>query len=153
MTTTELPDAPAPPSGPHRVLRIPDLRKATRKDWSQLVRFCAVGASGFVVNLIVFSLAFELAGMHHTAAAVVAFCVAWVNNFILNRQWTFTAVHGSPLRQGVRYLATSVLSLVLNLGILEVLVRAGAPEIPAQAVAIVAVTPVGFLLGRRWAFR
>lgn len=153
MSTSELKDAPAPAPPPGRVLRIPDLRKATRKDWSQLVRFCAVGASGFVVNLIVFSLAFEVGHMHHTAAAVVAFCVAWVNNFILNRQWTFSAVHGSPLRQGVRYLATSVLSLLLNLGILELLVRSGLPEIPAQAVAIVAVTPVGFLLGRRWAFR
>lgn len=136
-----------------RLLRIPDLRRTTRSDWVQLVQFCAVGASGYVVNLIVFSLLVKGVGAHHLIAAVVAFCVAWLNNFILNRQWTFSATHGSALRQAGRYFASSLLSLVLNLAILEGLVRVGLAEIPAQAVAIVAVTPVGFLLGRRWAFR
>lgn len=135
------------------VFRVPDLRKTTRNDWTQLVRFCLVGASGFVVNLVVFSVAFTMLHMHHTVAAVLAFCVAWLNNFVLNRQWTFTSSTGSAWGQAVRYFASSVVALGLNVGILELLVRAGLAEIPAQAVAVVLVTPVGFLLGRRWAFR
>ncbi len=140
-------------SSHRRVLRVPDLRRTTRADWVQLVQFCAVGASGYVVNLIVFSLLVKGVHAHHLTAAVVAFCVAWLNNFLLNRQWTFGATHGSAVRQAGRYFASSLLSLVLNLAILEALVRLNMAEIPAQAVAIVAVTPVGFLLGRRWAFR
>lgn len=152
MGTTDLKDAEARPVR-GRVLRVPDLRRTTPSDWLQLVQFCAVGASGYVVNLIVFSLLVAGMGANHLVAAVAAFCVAWLNNFLLNRQWTFAATHGSASRQAARYFASSVLSLVLNLAILETLVRVGLGEIPSQAIAIVAVTPVGFLLGRRWAFR
>lgn len=101
------------------VFRVPDLRKTTRNDWTQLVRFCLVGASGFVVNLVVFSVAFTMLHMHHTVAAVLAFCVAWLNNFVLNRQWTFTSSTGSAWGQAVRYFASSVVALGLNVGILE----------------------------------
>ena len=42
---------------------------------SQFVRFCAVGASGYAVNLAVYA---ELlaAGLHYLAAAAIAFLVA-----------------------------------------------------------------------------
>lgn len=135
------------------MLRMPDLRRTTRADWTQLVQFCLVGASGFVVNLVVFSLAVHTLGMHHAVAAVIAFCVAWLNNFALNRQWTFRGADGNPWGHAVRYFAVSVFSLLLNLVILELLVRADVPEVVSQAIAVVAVTPVGFLLNRRWAFR
>jgi putative flippase GtrA len=44
-------------------------------------------------------------------------------------------------------------ALGLNLILLELLIRAGSAEVPAQAVAIAAVMPVNFLLNRRWSFR
>ena len=37
--------------------------------------------------------------------------------------------------------------------LLELLVSAGSPEVPAQAVSIAAVMPINFLLNRRWSFR
>jgi putative flippase GtrA len=37
--------------------------------------------------------------------------------------------------------------------LLELLVQAGSPEVPAQALAIAAVVPINFLLNRRWSFR
>jgi len=132
---------------------MPRVRHAEREDWTQLVRFCVVGASGYVVNLVVFAVALELFGVHHIVAAVAAFCVAWLNNFALNRGWTFRGREGSALGQGARYLAVSVASLGLNVVMLEALVRAGLPEIPSQALAIALVTPAVFLLNRRWAFR
>ncbi len=45
------------------------------------------------------------------------------------------------------------MALGLNLIVLELLVSAGSPEVPAQAVAIASVMPVNFLLNRRWSFR
>lgn len=135
------------------VFKLPDPRRATRADWAQLLRFCAVGASGYVVNLAVFTVLVTLLDAHYVAAAVVAFCVAWVNNFVLNRAWTFRAGQLSMWRQAWRYLLVSVVALGMNLGVLHLLVVWGMPEIPAQAVAIVAVTPVSFLLTRRWALR
>lgn len=151
---TELKDAQAETPARKGMLSLPRLRHTTRADWTQLVQFCIVGASGYVVNLVVFSIAFHLLGMHHITAAILAFWVAWTNNFLLNRQWTFSGAEGSAWAHAARYLMVSLFSLGLNLVILESLLRGfSIAETLAQAIAIVAVTPVGFLLNRRWAFR
>jgi dolichol-phosphate mannosyltransferase len=132
---------------------MPNIRRAQRADWEQLVRFCVVGASGYLVNLVVFSLLVHAAGAHYVLAAVLAFCVAWTNNFMWNKYWTFRRHGLSAVQQGARYLAVSLVALGLNLVLLELLVRAGLAEVPAQAMAIAAVMPVNFLLNRRWSFR
>ena len=136
-----------------RVLRVPNIRHARRADWNQLFRFCVVGASGYLVNLVVFTFLVHGLDAHYVVAAIGAFCVAWTNNFVLNKFWTFDKHELSAVRQGGRYLAVSLVALGLNLVLLEVLVRAGMPEVPAQAIAIAAVMPVNFLLNRRWSFR
>lgn len=135
------------------MLRVPNIRDADRDDWHQLLRFCVVGASGYLVNLAVFSALVYGLDAHHALAAVGAFCVAWTSNFVFNKFWTFRQHGLSAVQQGARYLAVSLVALGLNLALLEVLVRAGSPEIVAQAVAIAAVMPVNFLLNRRWSFR
>lgn len=149
MTTKE---ATGPRAG-SSVLRLPNLRQARRSDWAQLVRFCLVGASGYVVNLAVFAVAFEYVGMHHVPAAAIAFVVAWINNFALNKGWTFRGRRRSPLIQGARYMLVSLAALATSLVLLEVLVQLGAGELVAQSLAVIAVTPVSFLLNRRWSFR
>jgi putative flippase GtrA len=84
---------------------------------------------------------------------VLAFCVAWTNNFLWNKYWTFRRHGLSAVQQGARYLAVSLVALGLNLVLLELLVQAGSPEVPAQALSIAAVMPINFLLNRRWSFR
>jgi putative flippase GtrA len=150
-----VPTRPAPPPAlpVSRVLRVPDIRRARRDDWHQLLRFCVVGATGYLVNLVVFSLLVHGAGTHYALAAVGAFAVAWTCNFVFNKFWTFRRHGLTTLQQGARYLAVSLVALGINLLLLELLVRAGTPEVPAQAVAIAAVMPVNFLLNRRWSFR
>lgn len=135
------------------MLALPDLRRTRPEDWAQLVRFCVVGASGYLINLAVFSVVLKGFGAHYLGAAVVAFCIAWTSNFVLNKHWTFRRHGLSTLQQGVRNLAVSLIGLGLNLLLLEILVRAGMPEIGAQALAIAAVTPISFLINRRWSFR
>lgn len=135
------------------MLRAPNIRAAQRSDWTQLLRFCAVGASGYMVNLAVFSLLVHGGGLHYIPSAVGAFAVAWTNNFVLNKFWTFRRHGLSAVQQGARYLAVSLVALALNLVVLELLVSAGSPEVPGQAVAIATVMPVNFLLNRRWSFR
>lgn len=121
-------------------------------DWLQLLRFLVVGASGYALNLVVFTL-FILAGIHYIPAAIAAFVVAWVNNFLLNRHWTFQAKHEAMVGQGMRYLLVSVAALGANLAILHLLVGRGLNETLSQATAIVLVTPLSYLLSRRWSFR
>lgn len=132
---------------------MPSIRRARKADWHQLIRFCVVGASGYLVNLVVFSVMVHVLDLHYVVAAIGAFCVAWTSNFVFNKFWTFQQHELSAVQQGARYLAVSLVALGINLVLLGMLVRTGMPEVPAQAIAIAAVMPVNFLLNRRWSFR
>ena len=133
------------------------VRSAVRRPdaWLQLLRFAIVGASGYIVNLAVFALALNAAGMPYLLAATVAFLVAVSNNFLWNRRWTFKLDdHHRPVHhQAARFLTVSVVAFLAGLGLLAALVEgAGMPELPAQAIAIVAVTPLSFLANKLWSF-
>lgn len=122
-------------------------------NWLELVRFAAVGGSGYVVNLLVFAALVEGAGTDHKVAAFGAFLVAVANNFLWNRRWTFRAHDGHAGFQAARFLAVSVGAFLLSFAILELLVTAaGVAEVPAQAVSIVCATPLSFLGNKLWTF-
>jgi putative flippase GtrA len=118
---------------------------------NQFVRFCAVGASGYAVNLAVYAALLEL-GVHYLAAAAIAFLVAAGNNYVWNRTWTFRTSDAPVLEQGLRAFVVSGLSLGANQLFLVVLVAAGAGPLAAQAVAIVLATPFSFAANKLWAF-
>lgn len=123
-------------------------------NWLQLVRFAAVGASGYVVNLAVFAGAVHLAGIDYKIAAVLAFLVSVASNFWLNRHWTFDARGGHAGFQAARFLTVSVAAFLFSYVVLLLLVEeAGLPEVLAQAVAIVTATPLSFLGQKLWSFR
>ncbi|HKJ36165.1 MAG TPA: GtrA family protein [Solirubrobacterales bacterium] len=125
-------------------------------NWMQLFQFAVVGASGYVINLVVFALLTELAGVHHVLAAVGAFCVAVTNNFALNRIWTFRSQGAREHHAGfqaARFFAVSVVGLTVNLIVLTALVDgAGVRELPSQAVAVAVATPVNFVGNKLWTF-
>jgi dolichol-phosphate mannosyltransferase len=123
-----------------------------RHNWIQLVKFCAVGGSGYAVNLAVFAFAVGPAGAHHLLAATLAFLVAVTNNFWWNRHWTFGARAGHAGFQGARFLTVSVVAFLFGAALLELLVRGGSPEVGAQAVAVVAATPLNFVGNKMWSF-
>jgi putative flippase GtrA len=122
-------------------------------NWVQLVKFCAVGGSGYVVNLTVFALAVGPLGVHHLVAATLAFLVAVTNNFWWNRHWTFGARDGHAGFQAARFFTVSVCAFVFAALVLELLVSAaGVPEVAAQAIAIVCATPLNFVGNKMWSF-
>ncbi|HEX5467532.1 MAG TPA: GtrA family protein [Gaiellaceae bacterium] len=124
-----------------------------RANWYQLARFCIVGASGYVVNLAVFAALVRGADVHYIPAAVCSFLVAVTNNYTWNRHWTFRHERGHFGYQGLRFLAVSAVALGANVAFLAALVGLGLPKIPAQAVAIVLVTPWNFVANKLWSFR
>jgi dolichol-phosphate mannosyltransferase len=121
-------------------------------NWVQLVKFSAVGASGYVVNLVVFTTLVRGLGVHYILAAVLAFCVAVTNNFLWNRHWTFAAAEGHMGFQAARFFTVSVIALGFNLLVLELLVRADFEKVLAQALAILAATPLNFIGNKLWSF-
>jgi len=122
------------------------------QNWLQLARFCAVGASGYAVNLAVYTLLLHGAGLHYLLAATGSFLVAVTNNYTWNRLWTFRGQRGHVAYQGLRFLVVSTLALAANLVVLHALVRLGVDKVLAQATAIVLVMPLNFVGNKLWSF-
>jgi len=132
------------------------LRHGVRQtqNWLQLIRFATVGASGYVVNLGVFAGCVHLLSIDYRISAVIAFVVSVINNFWLNRHWTFAARHEHPILQAVRFFAVSLVAFAFTYVVLIVLVdSAGVSKVLAQAMAIVAGTPLSFIGQKLWSFR
>jgi putative flippase GtrA len=127
------------------------LRK--RHNWEQLLKFCLVGASGYAVNLAVYTVLVKRADVHYIPAAIGSFVVAVTNNYTWNRHWTFRRLRGHVAYQGLRFLVVAVVTLGANIAILRLLVDLGIGKITAQAIAIVLVTPLNFVGNKLWSFR
>jgi putative flippase GtrA len=123
-------------------------------NWLQLVRFGLVGGMGFVINLAVYALCVHSLGIDYHLAAVAAWLVAVINNFVLNRHWTFDARSGRAHFQALRFLTISLVALGCSLLLLMVLVEgAGLAKVPAQALAVASSMPLNFLGNKLWSFR
>lgn len=125
------------------------------RNFRQLVQFCIVGGSGYVVNLAVFAVLLWLLGKHlYLTASMISFAVANISNYLLNRYWTFahseTSAHTLAY---ARFLAVGLLSQLAVLIILhQLVVQADMNKVLAQAIAIVLVTPIGFIGNKLWTF-
>jgi len=124
-----------------------------RRNWVELAKFCVVGVSGYIVNLLVYVALLDGANLHYRLAATGSFLVAVTNNYLWNRLWTFRHHRGHFGYQGLRFLVVSAIVYVCNLAILTVLVELGLGKIVSQAVAIVLVTPANFVGNKLWSFR
>ena len=127
----------------------------SRASWAQLLRFSAVGASGYIANLVAFTVAVHAVELNYRVGAVLAFIVGVTNNFTWNRLWTFRLDAGGGRRrfQAARFLIVSVAAFLFSLLILEVLVAGeGVAAVAAQAIAIVTVTPLNFIGNKLWTF-
>ena len=124
----------------------------SRDSWLQLLKFGVVGGSGYLINLGVFAFLSGNLGVYHAVAAIGAFCVAVTSNFLWNRYWTFGPGEGLAHLQAARFLAVSVGCLVINLVVLELLVRSGMGELAAQAIAVAVAMPFNFLGNKLWTF-
>jgi putative flippase GtrA len=147
-----------PGDGPGRVEVRPHMRlvHGMRRpaNWLQLVRFGAVGGVGFAVNLAVYALCVHVLGIDYQVAAVTAWLVAVMNNFVLNRHWTFDAGGGRAGFQAVRFVAVSLVAFCFSLVLLTLLVETfGVAKVPAQALAVAASMPLNFLGNKLWSFR
>jgi putative flippase GtrA len=133
----------------HRVRH--GLRKPA--NWFALMRFAIVGASGYVLNLVVYTLLVHGADANYLVAATLAWLVAVTNNFWWNRGWTFRAGAGHAGFQAARFFFVSLVAFLVSLLLLRVLVGgAGLAPVVGQAVAVAAVTPLNFVGNKLWSF-
>ena len=157
-----------------------------RRNVGLLVRFGMVGASGVVVNLLTLAL-LRTFGPHFNGAVVglgpsefnirwyhvystVAFLVANLSNFQLNRSWTFRSSRAAGWwHEYWPFLTVGLGGQAVGLALLTLLMHPYSPlSLPsgvlddstvlrnrlywAQLTVIAVVTPVSFVLNKLWTF-
>jgi putative flippase GtrA len=120
---------------------------------AQPARFVAVGAAGYGVNLVAFA-ALYAAGTPYAAASVVAYLVSNALMYLGNRYFTFRLGHVGFWSAYARYLLVGLLVGGLSAIVLTFFVEElGLQPTLGQALALLVVTPVAFVLIKRWTFQ
>jgi putative flippase GtrA len=157
-----------------------------RHNWVLLGRFVLVGASGVLVNMMTLIFVKKLGPEAREAIvgipftyfnvrwyhvySTIAFVVANLWNFQLNRTWTFRTTHRAAWwREYLPFFAVGLLGQLIGLVLLTLLMHEGSPlhlsgEVFdnstglrtrlywAQLIVIAVVTPVSFVLNKLWTF-
>lgn len=128
-----------------------------RRGVRQFVKFGIVGASGFIVNGIIFTLLQRVVPNHsgslqYTTIYSIAFLSGGVSNYFLNRVWTFRST-GHAGKEGVQFLSVSVLALLVGLAVSALLGPYLGHGHRLWFVATCAGIVVNFFLNKYWTFR
>src|SRR2546430_7108399 len=124
-----------------------------RKAAAQPVKFLIVGAGGYVVNLAVF-VVLHTTGLTYILNSIVSYFVANAVMYIGNRYFTFRLGHAGFWSAYLRYMIVGAVVAGLNAGILAALVQGtGIDSRIGVAISLLLITPVAFVLFKRWTFR
>ncbi len=91
----------------------------------KFIKFCLVGSLGLFID---FSSTYFLKEKWHFnkyLANSIGFCLAVLNNYVLNKFWTFQDINPEFLSQGTKFLVISIIGLLLNNQIIYLLINKG----------------------------
>jgi putative flippase GtrA len=128
-----------------------------RRGVRQFVKFGIVGASGLLVNFVIFTLLQHATPVIEQRARYnlnysIAFLSGGVSNYFLNRAWTFRAT-GHALWQGVQFLTVSAIALAVGLGVSAIAKPYLGPSHKTWLLATLAGILVNFFVNKYWTFR
>lgn len=89
---------------------------------NKLIKFAITGASGLLIDLYVTWILIENFAFNQYAAHVLGFLMAVINNYFVNKYWTFKDGEKKSLKQFILFLALSITGLCLNTGCLYLLI-------------------------------
>ncbi len=147
--------------------RIVELVENHRRLLERFIKWSVVGAIGAVVDFGVYIyltrfISLEeyicftrFIGLEKEIAQSISFTCAVINNYILNRIWTFGEIkHKGPAVQFFQFFIISVAGLVTRTAIFSVLIRLlGMWDLLAMSIAIIVVLVWNFFANLTWTFR
>lgn len=93
-----------------------------KKERTRFIKFGIVGIIGSVIDFGVFNLLTILANCSSTVSNIVSFTLAVINNFILNRYWTYPDSKETPfMRQMVQFSIVSGLGLAIRVPLFKLM--------------------------------
>ena len=92
-----------------------EIARSNRQEVKRFVKFAIVGAAGSITDFTVLNLLIQVGGLSLVSANAYSFTAAVLQNFMLNRRWTFPESrerHASG--QLLRFVVVSLIGLGLN---------------------------------------
>lgn len=135
--------------------RITELVENHRRLVERFVKWSVVGVIGAVVDYTILIALVELVRLYALMAQAISFTCAVVNNYILNRTWTFSDIkHKGLAVQFMQFFIVSTLGLLTRTVIFYILLEwLGIWYRVAWAIAIIVVLVWNFFANLVWTFR
>ena len=135
------------------------MRSARADRWCRVTPFITVGVIGFVVQISTLAALTSLAHWNWLPATVVSVELAVLHNFLWHERWTWTdrtvAAASAPFARLLRFhVSNGLISIAGNAALMAWLVGIlGVPAVPANALAVGAMSVLNFVMADRWVFR
>lgn len=128
---------------------------ANRRGVRQFVKFGIVGASGFLVNFVIYHVSLRFGAVIWIAYAIGFIC-GGVNNYWWNRNWTFRS-KGHAGKELAQFITVSAIALCISEAVLWLADRS-LPAMPLRNSAIFVIATLAgmgcnFFVNKYWTFR
>ena len=124
----------------------------------KFTKFLFVGLLGTITNISIFYVFVDRLFYPPIQISIIGFILASIQNYIFHNNWTF--INESKKRSLSRtdyfkYLSVSVMSLAVNLSVLQFVLVQYNPSIKAvgQLIGIASGTLINYLGAKKWVFR
>ena len=144
------PDRQTTRRGRHR--RPSPLRKIGSEHGKRLVSFSLIGFGLFAVGIALQAFLVQVAGIPKVEAFIIQLALLVQVNFLANYRWTWGDRDAPFWRSCWRYNLKRLAGILLNFAIYPILIDFGMNYLAANALLVVALTPVNYLLGHFWTF-
>ena len=121
-----------------------------------LLKYSITGGMGFFTNIILFSLFIKLFEFSPILSAFIAYCVAAIQNYLLNHYWSFRGNTGKsdPNLYGfIKFVISSGVSVGLNLISLSILINWSIGVLPSQVLAVITSFIANYYLAKFFVYR
>lgn len=128
------------------------LRKIGSEHGKRLVSFSLIGFGLFAVGIALQAFLVQVAGIPKVQAFIIQLAFLVQVNFLANYRWTWGDRDAPFWRSCWRYNLKRLAGILLNFVLYPVLVDFGMNYLVANALLVVALTPVNYVLGHFWTF-
>ncbi|MBU1019228.1 MAG: GtrA family protein [Patescibacteria group bacterium] len=96
--------------------------KRLPRNYRQFIKFCVVGTISMVVNITTYTICTRYFLIYYVASDVIAYIIALINSYALNRKFTFRSKNKQIGAQFTKYTTVYLVGMGLSAGLLYIFV-------------------------------
>lgn len=128
----------------------------------EFIKYCIVGGTGTIIDVGIYTVLTRIFNVYYILAAGISVFIAIINNFLLNKHWTFRkGKSGKTRTEYFKFFIVSVINYLLHLGIMYSIVEftkldyifGKYEDFIAKFMAIAIITISNYVGNKYWTFK